>query len=169
MDTDTMPDRWRKQRILSSSYAFRILKIISSEEGGSYATEINELIEKNDREEVSRVISRFEELGLIKKGKRSRAQYYQLRPRGLTQILCELWGIEFSSKKTDQVLEKYLRNYESAGANINGFLKRDIGYAVDELNLDQQNEMIGLKRIEGTNDYKNPSAALGEALNTNTC
>ncbi|NMJ92707.1 hypothetical protein GLT81_00425 [Nanohaloarchaea archaeon] len=173
MDSITMSSRWSKNRLLESSYAFEILKIISSREEGSYASEINDLIERNDREEVSRVISKFEELGLVKKGKRTRAQYYELRSRGLTELLSQLWDFQSPPNKTDSVLEKYLRNYKNPGSNLNGFLRRDFAYAVNELqsneysdNLDEMMEMF--KEIEEIKMYRNPSLSLKHALKENS-
>lgn len=169
MDTVSMAERWNKERILKNNYAFRILKKISSMEGGSYATEINKIIEKNDREEVSRVINKFEEIGLVQKGERNRAQYYELRSEGLTQLFCEIWGFQNASEEVNILLERYLSNYENPEGTIDSLLRRDFAYAVKKIlkdrDLENLEELIEyFKVIERQEDYKPPSIALTDAI-----
>lgn len=165
-----MAERWGKERIVTSQYAFQILKIISSKEQGSYATEIDNIIEINDREEASRVINKLEEIGLVKKGERTRAQYYKLRREGLTSLFFEMWNLEQQTPRDlGHLLEEYLKNYENPDGTIKTLLKRDFANGLNNyLQIRERNSHGDLidffQEIDGINKYETPSSAFEKAL-----
>ncbi|MFB6199778.1 MAG: hypothetical protein ABEJ83_02780 [Candidatus Nanohaloarchaea archaeon] len=167
-----MAERWSKERTVKNNYAFHILKIIATREKESYAKEINEILEKNDREEVSRVISKLQDIGLVKKGERTRAQYYELRRKGLTELFCEIWNIESQPpEKIDEFLEKYLKEYENTEGTIETLLRRDFANALQDFleHTEKENyeELISFfQEIEGIDEYEPPSKAFERALNS---
>lgn len=117
-------------RLIESNYVYKVLRQIQMKEEGNYATQIAEEIGKGGREEATRVCSRLQEEEFIKKGKRSRAQYYKINEEGLwknfqkivdlnshdelkeiTEGLSELPETEKKEEKEKELLLNYVNTY----------------------------------------------------------
>lgn len=73
------------ESILNSSQAVTILHLISEKEEGMYSKEIAENIDKSVNT-VNNMVRNLYRLGLIKKGKRNKAQYYRINAEGIGEF-----------------------------------------------------------------------------------
>ncbi|MFB6144694.1 MAG: winged helix-turn-helix domain-containing protein [Candidatus Nanohaloarchaea archaeon] len=100
--------------IVTSEVAGQVFSVIISK-GQSYSTEIAEELSR-DRTLVSKILSELVEVGVLEKGKRTKAQYYKPDYEGLTELSFGLWeneiGKEIPKKyRKDDVLNAFLRSY----------------------------------------------------------
>lgn len=78
------------KRLMDNKYVYELLREIATKEEGNYSTQIAKELGKGGREEATRVCRRLEEIGLVKKGKRTKAQYYKLDEQGLVNTFRKL-------------------------------------------------------------------------------
>lgn len=111
--------------ILNSSQAVAILHQISLSKEGSYTKEIAEEIDKPQKS-VNRLLQSLLEKGLIKKGKRTKAQYYTLNPEGIAQYWISQIENHYEALDAErkQDVEKRYKIFEENRNEIENFLKK---------------------------------------------
>jgi hypothetical protein len=87
------------KRLMDNKYVYKVLREIATKEEGNYSTQIAKELGKGGREEATRVCRRLEEIGLVKKGKRTKAQYYELDKDGLVETFRRL----IENKSVDEI------------------------------------------------------------------
>ena len=90
--------RYYEENIDSSEKVYDILALISNREDGDYAKGISDKLEL-DRSVVSEIISSLVDLNIIQKGKRTRAQYYEIREDKIYEFFLKLWLKEVAGVK----------------------------------------------------------------------
>ncbi|WP_414836409.1 hypothetical protein [Candidatus Nanohalococcus occultus] len=96
--------RYTRENILNSERAYQVLIEISKKDEGSYSTEIAEDLDI-DRTMVSEIISNLVEMNILSKGKRTKAQYYEIRFEGFAELFGDLLEDEIYGDKEDQERE----------------------------------------------------------------
>lgn len=156
--------RYQDRHILNSERAYSILRFIYHQEEGSYATEIAEDLDV-DRSLVSEILGKLEEMGVLKEGKRTQAQYYEVDIDGLYAILLDVWVQrleEDAENYLDDIKKDMRKDYKESG-NLEEFEKMhdfEIGFGAGEefhnyirnylknyLDTETQDDLIG-KTIE---------------------
>lgn len=103
-----------RKNVITSERPYDVLRELSNNiEEGSYATEIADTLDSN-QQNISEIINNLEKVGLVEKGKRTRAQYYRVSPEGAFDLFLRLW------------LEKL------EGTELEGAIKRDLEKAAEE-------------------------------------
>lgn len=93
-----------EESVLRSEIAVNILrKIRKSGEDGTYTKEISEEL-NSSKSTISHLIRRLRDLKMIKRGKRTKAQYYKINYEGLA----EFWIQELEKYLEEDSLEEYL-------------------------------------------------------------
>lgn len=96
---------YNSESVLTSEKAYTVLRaIVKKQEEGDYATGIAEQ-HNMDQSMVSEIISKFENIGLLKKGKRTRAQYYEFDPEGIFPLFRKIVQEEIIQDKENDFLE----------------------------------------------------------------
>lgn len=101
------------QNILTSEKPYQVFKELLEKEEGSYGSEIARELDIK-QQSASEIISRLNERGILQKGKRTRAQYYELDRKGLSDTFVALWA-ENIEEGTEQykALKKMEKNQEA--------------------------------------------------------
>lgn len=86
------------KQIMDSETAYKVLREIATNEEGSYPKEISENVDSHANT-VSDMIKVMRDLGFIKRGKRTKAQFYTLDLEGLYQY----WIMDIRAKAEDIV------------------------------------------------------------------
>jgi predicted transcriptional regulator len=73
--------KYTAENLWKSDLAINVLKEIKTSEEGSYSTRIADNLNK-EQSSVSRLISALEERNIVEKGKRTKAQYYEVTDKG---------------------------------------------------------------------------------------
>lgn len=95
--------KYNEESVLTSGRAYSVIRTLAIEKE-SYATEIAEKIDM-DRTMASEILSIFEESSIVRESKRKQAKYYELDPKGLTELFLDLWDISFDKVKEKKNLE----------------------------------------------------------------
>lgn len=93
--------RYNEEQILNSELAVVVLKNCLGE--GSYASQISDRTGAN-RANISEIISHLESLGLLEKGKRTKAQFYRVDHEGLFEYWFKKLG-NFEGEPSTEILE----------------------------------------------------------------
>lgn len=72
-----------KENFIRSKVAVDVLKNLANRESGNYSTQISEDLDKT-QSSISRILSELRDKGIVKKGQRTKAQYYEIDYPGLT-------------------------------------------------------------------------------------
>lgn len=100
-----------KINLKTSSAAYKVLSVVLKNDEGSYGKEIEREADLSQGQ-VGDCLKILYETGLVKKGKRTRAQYYELDPEGLAGFLPELYLNDFSvSSEFQGFLQRYVSLY----------------------------------------------------------
>ena len=122
-----------RENVLTGKRAYQVLKNICRAEDGSYSTKISNKI-GTTQQVVSEIIKILKDLGLIQKGKRTQAQYYEINLKGFVALFEELIQeeiIEESSEEELEVLESELDLFdESTNYDIRKALDRDVSVLI---------------------------------------
>lgn len=78
------------ERALKSETAYKILKEISRTSKGSYPQEISEKIDSHPST-ISDIIKTLREEGIVQRGEREKAQYYELNFNGFVDFIYNFW------------------------------------------------------------------------------
>lgn len=89
-----------KEKILNSKLAYKVLRYIWDQEEGSYTSEIAEELGSSSTS-ISNVIKQLRELGLIERGKRTKAQYYEFSEGGLISFIKNFWSNKYETLMKD--------------------------------------------------------------------
>ncbi|MFP4046095.1 MAG: hypothetical protein ACLFS3_03485 [Candidatus Aenigmatarchaeota archaeon] len=73
---------YNKKSIIDSKIAYLVLRTIDKEEEGSYPKKIAEKVDSHPSS-ISDILKNFREVGLVKRGKRTKAQFYELKLSGI--------------------------------------------------------------------------------------
>lgn len=71
-----------KEDFIRSEVAVKVLENLESHEDGNYSTQIAEELDKT-QSSISRILSELKKKGIVQKGKRTKAQFYELDYDGL--------------------------------------------------------------------------------------
>lgn len=108
--------------VTTSERAYQVLRFIYQSEEGSYSTEIAEELEMN-QSLVSNIIQNLTDLGILRKGKRTRAQYYVINMSGAPVAFSKIWSDQLSlSESADSLkdlLESIISKIKEKEKNLN--------------------------------------------------
>jgi hypothetical protein len=95
--------------VKEGEYSYKIFRELVKKDEGSYATEIADIIGKGGSEEATRALNRMEDIGILKKNRKGRAQYYQPDWEAIVDQLPEFYESEPVLPK--KFLQEYVSSY----------------------------------------------------------
>jgi DNA-binding MarR family transcriptional regulator len=95
------------ENVLTSEKPYTVFREIAMSEDGSYGLEIARELDMK-QQLASEIVNNLEKAGVITKGKRTRAQYYEIDPEGLNTLFWSILGEEIQ-KSSSQSLESCLQ------------------------------------------------------------
>jgi predicted transcriptional regulator len=98
-----------EKRAKEGEYAYKIFAELIKKDEGSYATEIADIIGKGGSEEATRALNRMEDMGILKKNRKGRAQYYQPDWKSIINQIQDLF--ESQPHLPQNFIEHYTSNY----------------------------------------------------------
>lgn len=135
--------------ILNSKLATKVLRKVAREEGGNYGSKIADQLDRSQAS-IGRVLAELNELGVLQKGKRQRAQYYEINydfighywfeniyeglknsdkdfnnkkwlEEGFTSKEEVLEGLEDNKKEIEDLVSNYTKEVLESDKNIDNF------------------------------------------------
>ena len=103
------------QSILNSELAVPVLQQIAQSNPGSYSVQIAEDLDK-PQPSISRVIRELNEIGFAEKGKREKAQYYEVDYTGISDYWYNQIENQLDQQNSEKSLEKLRENREKIKA-----------------------------------------------------
>lgn len=121
------------ESILNSSQAVSILRHLSQKKEGMYTKEIAEEMDKSVNT-VSNMIRNLFRLGLVEKGKRTKAQYYRISPEGIANfVLDEIDRYYIEEINDSEFLEGLYEDFEEYREEVKEFLMYEYPFALQTI------------------------------------
>lgn len=98
---------YNNKSITTSNRSYEILRFISQFEEGSYSTEIAEELDMH-QSSVSNIIRYLTEIGVLQKGERRKAQYYQVDKEGMEEPFSRIWSKQLNLPRTTESIQDFL-------------------------------------------------------------
>lgn len=140
--------------VLNSELAVKVLKEIANSEGGDYGSNLAEELGKSQAS-ISRILSQLYEEGFLEKGKRQKAQYYEIDyesvanfwfkeiyegmrsydenfdedkwlEEGVTSKEEVVRGLEENEKQIKSAVENYIKNVLQSSSNLQNLTFSDL-------------------------------------------
>jgi predicted transcriptional regulator len=126
-----------KEDFIRSKIAVKVLQELANNEDGNYSTKISESLNKT-QSSISRILSDLNNKGLIKKGKRTKAQYYEVNYEGTVEywyrkLLQHLKESDMAFKQ--QVLEDFENQEDQIKRFSKNYFKTVLLNSEGEMNL----------------------------------
>jgi DNA-binding transcriptional regulator GbsR (MarR family) len=142
-----------KEKILRSELAYKVVREISKSEDGLYTKELAERLDSSSTS-ISNIIKELRNLNVLERGKRTKAQYYDVNYSGfadiqnniieenkidpLTEVASDTFdsnNIEESPEKVRELVTGYCKNYleENSSSNIEKMILKDYYMGLMEL------------------------------------
>jgi DNA-binding MarR family transcriptional regulator len=118
------------KNVITSEKPYQVLRFIlgQHEKGGSYSVEIAREMDMT-QQQASEIVNKLSQAGVIKKGKRTRAQYYHVDGKGFVELFIDLWAekLEENSEASTYLEEFQDRFSEELSENFPELLARYVG------------------------------------------
>lgn len=101
------------ENILTSKKPYQVFAEIVREKDGSYGAKVARKLDIK-QQSASEIINKLHEVGLLEKGKRTKAQYYKLNKNGLVKSFLGLWESQVVSDIKRSVLEDLVEMQEDS-------------------------------------------------------
>lgn len=103
------------RNVLESEKAYEVFREIIKNDEGNYSSNIAEKIDMK-RPLASEIIGKLKEVGVLKKGKRTRAQYYKVNKKGLAELFGKEWD-RYIKEENIEELENISENLDQETLN----------------------------------------------------
>lgn len=122
---------------------------------------------------ISDRLKELREKGIVKRGKRTRAQYYEVNSEGLLNLFCEIWDLDQDEvpESFEAFLMDWVKVYDKGDSSIRRMLREDFAEAINEYRRDNNDQLPDqlefLETVDRMKGYINVKAYLDKAIEQN--
>lgn len=107
----------QSRSVLNSKLAYNVLQQLAKKEEGDYGKRIAEELDK-PQASICRTLTNLDDAGLVNRGKRTRAQYYEIDYEGIAEFWYKSLLIELEDGKNKEIMEKEEDKIKQIGSSF---------------------------------------------------